>query len=49
MKFGLDDIWSEVLEGLGHMSFHAMFYTVGENDGNRNKRSGVIKIQPSTA
>lgn len=38
----------QVLEGLDHMSFHAMFYTVGENDGNRNKRSGAVKIQPLT-
>lgn len=37
MKFGLEDFCSEVLEGLGHMSFHATFYTVGENDGERNK------------
>lgn len=37
MKFGLEDVCSEVLEGLGRMSFHATIYTVGENDGDRNK------------
>lgn len=37
MTFGLEDVCSEVLEGLGCMSFHATFHTVGENDGDRNQ------------
>lgn len=37
MKFGLEDVCSEVLEGLGRRSFHATFHAVGENNGDRNK------------
>lgn len=43
MKFGLEDVCSEILESLGCMSFHAPFHTVGENDGDRNHWSGTIQ------
>lgn len=32
MKFCLEGVYSDVLKGSGHMTFHAKFYTVGVNE-----------------
>lgn len=45
-KFGLEDVCSEVLQGLGCISFHATFRTVGESDGIGINDQALSEIQP---
>lgn len=32
MKFCLEGVYSDVLKGLGHLTFHAKFYAGGVNE-----------------
>jgi len=46
MKFGLEDACSEVLEGLGRMSFHATFHTAGKTMGVGINEQALLNMQP---
>lgn len=43
MKFCLEGVYSDVVKGLGHVTFHAKFHTGGVNYEARTTRSDIIK------